>query len=215
MPTIQSLTLKARSTARSLTTAALCLTLTALAGCGDETTEPSDLPQAGSLGTEAVSLALAAWPTFTQITVGSQHSCGLMGDGKAYCWGYNADGQLGDGTITTRLKPVPVAGGLRFAQISAGSDHTCGITTENRAYCWGANGGNLGDGSTTGRSSPVAVAGTRRFRQIRSGANHTCAVNTYDVAFCWGSNWTGQLGDGTRTDRLVPARVLGGSPSGG
>lgn len=187
------------------------LTITALAGCGDEPTGPRDTSQGGSSDTGAVSLALAAWPVFTQITVGGQHSCALMGDGKAYCWGYNSWGQLGTGFASIQeRRPRPVAGGLRFAQISAGTDHTCGITTENRAYCWGANYGTLGDGTYTGRSSPVAVAGTRRFRQIRAGVHHTCAVNTSDVAFCWGVNFYGQLGDGTRTDRLVPVRVLGG-----
>jgi len=84
--------------------------------------------------------------------------------GAAYCWGYNAYGQLGDGTTTDRLVPTPVAGGLTFAAVSAGPivpfyGHTCGVTTSGTAYCWGDNfRGELGDGTTTQRLVPTAVA---------------------------------------------------------
>jgi alpha-tubulin suppressor-like RCC1 family protein len=81
-------------------------------------------------------------------------------DDQAYCWGDNGLGQLGHGTHTRRLTPVPVAGGLRFVQVSSGYTHTCGVTTDHRVYCWGHNGsGQLGDGTQgTNRLTPVAVA---------------------------------------------------------
>jgi alpha-tubulin suppressor-like RCC1 family protein len=76
----------------------------------------------------------------------------------AYCWGTNFSGELGDGTTTTRLAPVPVAGGLQFRQVSAGTNHTCGVTTGNVAYCWGLNDfGQLGDGTRDARLAPAAV----------------------------------------------------------
>ena len=84
--------------------------------------------------------------------------------GAGYCWGYNAYGQLGDGTTTDRLVPTPVAGGLTFAAVSAGTvvpffGHTCGVTTSGAVYCWGDNfAGELGDGTTTQRLVPTAVA---------------------------------------------------------
>jgi len=98
---------------------------------------------------------------FTRVTVGFAHTCGETTSKRAYCWGLNTNGQLGDGsTVTQRLKPVAVAGGLGFYQVSAGGSHTCGKTGASVAYCWGANfNGELGNGSTTESRTPVEVAG--------------------------------------------------------
>jgi alpha-tubulin suppressor-like RCC1 family protein len=52
-------------------------------------------------------------------------SCGVTTVDRAYCWGANGRGQLGDGTTTTRLKPVLVSGGLRFSRVSTGFEQTC------------------------------------------------------------------------------------------
>ncbi|MEE9213138.1 MAG: hypothetical protein V3U29_10845, partial [Phycisphaeraceae bacterium] len=84
--------------------------------------------------------------------------CGVTTAGDAYCWGFNFSGALGDGTMTQRLTPVPVAGGLSVAAVSAGGGHSCGVTTAGDGYCWGGNSfGDLGDGTTVGSSVPVLV----------------------------------------------------------
>src|SRR5207253_863820 len=135
-------------------------------------------------------------------------------DNQAYCWGANNSGQLGDGTTTTRLTPVAVAGRLRFGQVSPdGTQHSCGVTTDDRAYCWGRNVfGELGDGTTTARLTPVAVAGGLLFRQVSAGAFHTCGVTTGDLAYCWGyNNFFGALGDGRLINRRRPTAVAGAS----
>jgi alpha-tubulin suppressor-like RCC1 family protein len=138
-------------------------------------------------------------------------TCGLTTDNRAFCWGYNTQGELGDGTTFERWTPVPVAGTLRFRQVSAGYDNTCAVTTDFHAYCWGSNvHGVLGDGTTTRRLRPVAVAGGHRFRTVESFGYHTCGVSYPDEhAYCWGENFDGQLGDGTRIDRLTPVAVSG------
>jgi alpha-tubulin suppressor-like RCC1 family protein len=178
-----------------------------LSGCQDEVTSPQPAEHGPQLAT-AAQAALA----FRQVSTGHLHSCGVTTDDRAYCWGYNGWGQLGDGTRTTqRTVPTPVAGGLRFRQVSAAVAHSCGITTENKAYCWGDNDdGELGDGTRVNRLAPVAVAATRRFRQISAGGGHTCAVDLSDLAFCWGQASAGQIGDGTTTRRLFPRRVSQG-----
>jgi alpha-tubulin suppressor-like RCC1 family protein len=63
------------------------------------------------------------------------YTCGLTICHQAYCWGFNRNGQLGDGTTIDRTTPVAVVGGLRFREISGAARHTCAITLGNRAYC--------------------------------------------------------------------------------
>ena len=146
---------------------------------------------------------------FRQLAAGGEHQCGITTADRAYCWGYNYHGELGDGTTAYRASPVEVFGFQTFRSLSSQDNHTCGITFRNMAFCWGQNlWGQLGDGTTTSRLTPVWVAG-RRYVQISTGHAHTCAVNLYDRAFCWGSNDRGQLGDGTNTQRLTPVRVVG------
>ena len=90
---------------------------------------------------------------------GTAHTCGITTAGAAYCWGYNGEGELGDGTNTTASSPVPVAGGLSFASLSAGAFHSCGMTGGG-LYCWGDNTvGQLGDGTTINSNVPVKVVG--------------------------------------------------------
>ena len=75
-----------------------------------------------------------------------------------FCWGWNTDGRLGDGTTTQRATPVRVIGLTNATQVSAGGDHSCGIRPNGRGYCWGANGvGQLGDGTQTDRWTAVQV----------------------------------------------------------
>ena len=80
-----------------------------------------------------------------------------MSGGTAYCWGFNGQGQLGDGT--NRLVPVAVSGGRTYTALVAGGQHTCGLVSGGTAYCWGENYyGQLGDGTSgTNRTAPVAV----------------------------------------------------------
>jgi alpha-tubulin suppressor-like RCC1 family protein len=149
---------------------------------------------------------------FRQVSAGGTHTCGVTTDNRAYCWGANSLGQLGDGTTTMRFAPVAVMGGLRFAQVDAGIFHTCGLSyPDRRAYCWGSNSaGQLGDGSVSNRAAPVAVLGGRQFHQVSAGESHTCGVTSTSKPFCWGRNQFGQLGDSTTTTRLIPVSVAGG-----
>src|SRR5207302_10654728 len=91
-------------------------------------------------------------------STGTEHTCEVTAAGAAYCWGSNRTGQLGDGTTTQRLTPVPVASSVRFTAVSAGAFHTCALTAAGAAYCWGGNGaGQLGDGTGTDSFVPVPV----------------------------------------------------------
>jgi len=166
--------------------------------------------------------------SFTSLVAGGQHTCGLEAGGKAYCWGSNAYGQLGDGlsgnglgsTAANRAILAAVAGEHTFTSLVSSSlgNHTCGLTSAGQAYCWGWNpSGQVGDGSAIDRSVPVAISGGRTFTSLVAGAMHSCGLESSGAAYCWGLNWMGQLGDGTlglngdgtTLRRLSPVAVAG------
>lgn len=174
---------------------------------------------AGQLGDSTASATLVpvavfqtGWSTFAQITAGAQHTCAIDGSGAPWCWGYNADGRLGDGTTNLGLAPVLVQGSLTLASVSAGGAHTCGLDSSGLAYCWGSNTyGQIGDNSTTFASSPVAVTmpgGGVTFSEIWAGDKHTCALDgSSGQAWCWGYGGDGAVGAGSFVGTKVPVAV--------
>jgi alpha-tubulin suppressor-like RCC1 family protein len=162
-----------------------------------------------------------------QVDVGTAHSCAVLSDGTARCWGSNANGRLGMGLIGG-TSPHPVSVRRTFlspltdvVSISAGSSHTCAVISDGTARCWGsASGGRLGDGTVTGdRGTPVTVTdadGTlSRITAVSAGFSHTCALLADATARCWGSNGSGQLatGDvGGNEARAVTVTIDGDRP---
>jgi alpha-tubulin suppressor-like RCC1 family protein len=193
-------------------------TVAAVHGVATFTTLTLDAPgdgytlTAGAAGVaKAMSDTFGIHVTFAAVTAGGFHTCGVTSAGAAYCWGYNALGELGNGTATDHHSPVAVSGGLTFTEVSAGYYHTCGVTPAGAAYCWGYNAsGQLGNGTTTDSDIPVAVAGGLTFAGIAAGYDHTCGVTPTGLAYCWGDNYFGPLGDGSTTNRFSPVAVSGG-----
>jgi alpha-tubulin suppressor-like RCC1 family protein len=103
--------------------------------------------------------AEAAIPGVAAISAGERHTCLRVRSGRAYCWGDNEGGRLGDGTDEERITPVEVHGLPEVVAVSAGSMHTCAVAGEGAVFCWGVNDGQIGDGSDRDRPLPRAVAG--------------------------------------------------------
>jgi alpha-tubulin suppressor-like RCC1 family protein len=145
------------------------------------------------------------------VTTGGRHTCALVHNGGAWCWGDNKHGDLGDGTTTQRSLPVVVQGlPQKPAQISAGGGHTCALLTGGSVRCWGANSsGQLGNGSTSDSSVPVAVTGLSGAVAVAAGEAFSCALTGAGAVDCWGNNSNGQLGNGSTTDSDVPVQVSG------
>jgi alpha-tubulin suppressor-like RCC1 family protein len=87
------------------------------------------------------------------------HTCALAEDRAMHCFGRNAEGQLGDGTIDPTGLPREVPDGLRALRIAVGRFHTCAELVGGEVRCWGDNRfGQLGTGDLERRSRPTPVA---------------------------------------------------------
>ncbi|WP_445339747.1 RCC1 domain-containing protein [Bifidobacterium sp. ESL0825] len=149
------------------------------------------------------------------------HSLAVGSDGNAYAWGINVNGQLGDGTTTTRTMPVKVSkpagtpADFTYVQVSAGQYHSLAVGSDGNAYAWGDNSyGRLGDGTTDPRPTPVKVskpAGAPAgfaYVQVSAGCFHSLALGSDGNAYAWGNNQYGQLGNGTTTTQTItPVKV--------
>ncbi|MGH7517847.1 MAG: Ig-like domain-containing protein [Gemmatimonadales bacterium] len=173
---------------------------------------------------EGVSGAAALGVTlrFSSVSAGTDFTCAVTPVGTAYCWGRNAGGSLGNGSLQNRAEPAAVAlpVGVRFDSVSAGQDHACGLARDGIVYCWGSNSaGQLGTDDTFSRQTPAAVvaplgAPAVRYTNVSAGAQFTCARTTTDLVYCWGLNFDGQLGNGENaglpTANPRPLEVQGG-----
>jgi alpha-tubulin suppressor-like RCC1 family protein len=162
------------------------------------------------------SINVTVVPHFTQIATGAQHTCGISGTRRLYCWGSDINGNLGVGTASSdctaqiggrcNLVPIPVTGAERFVSVTAGEFHTCALTGNGTAYCWGGNYyGQVGTGTVGGEVRvPTAIVGGHTFTSISAGRMHTCGIDTGGDTWCWGWDEWGQLGAGiTGADRCT------------
>lgn len=134
------------------------------------------------LPTEVTGLATG----IAAVSAGYAHTCALTVAGTVKCWGFNADGRLGDGSQLDSNVPVDVSGLAGVRAIAAGGQHTCALTLAGTVSCWGFNGnGQLGDGSTVDSTTPVDASGLSGAVAVATGSHHSCAV-VGDRLRCWG-----------------------------
>ncbi|MBI3795231.1 MAG: RCC1 repeat-containing protein [Nitrospinae bacterium] len=151
------------------------------------------------------------------ISAGYQHSLALTSTGAVVAWGSNSNGQIGDGTTTNRYAPVQIGVVTNVIAITAGYQHSLAIKSDGSLYAWGNNSnGQLGDNTTTQRLSPVQVTDPSDstgfitgVASVAAGFHHSVALKKTGAVWAWGSNFNGQIGDGTSTDRWVPAKATG------
>ena len=148
-----------------------------------------------------------------QVSAGQYHSLGVRTNGTAWGWGCGFGGRIGDNRSTNRSSPVSVVGGfVDWCGVSAGDAHSLGVRTNGTAWAWGAGAsGRLGDGTVATKSSPVSVVGGfTDWCQVSAGTAHSLGLRTNGTAWAWGRNSSGELGNGTTTNRSSPVSVVGG-----
>jgi uncharacterized protein YjdB len=167
-------------------------------------------------GDSTIPKAVSGGFSFTDIASGLSHTCGVTSSGDMYCWGENADGQLGIGSTSQLLAPTTaVSGSQTWVDVSAGSAHTCGTTTTGKVYCWGANNnGQLGrdPNTTTNSNTPIEVTiSGASLDTVELGFGYSCAITSNSDAYCWGFNGQGNFGNGgANATQFTPVQVGGG-----
>ena len=169
-----------------------------------------------------------AGKTVTKIATGGFHALALTSDGTLVSWGWNLNGQLGDGTKDGQFfgaGPVAVVrsgalSGKTVTAISAGLFHSVALTSDGEVFTWGDNyESQLGEGTTIEHTSPIAAsAGSLNgefITAVDAASFHNVAVTSRGKLITWGRNSHGQLGDGTASERMLPVEVImGGAMSG-
>jgi cysteine-rich repeat protein len=147
---------------------------------------------------------------YVQVDAGDQHVCAVLADGVVHCWGRNIEGQLGDGTTTSRTRPVRVVGLPPAVQVSVESASTCALTRTGVVFCWGTGiFGRTGVLASTPTTVPLPLAA----RSLSGGSSHHCAVLADQTPRCWGSSQQGQLGvvDGQLNTIVQPTTFADGT----
>ena len=160
-----------------------------LVGCGRLGFNPVNGRDGGSDDTDTRVLLARAGENFTCAVRASDH--------RVYCWGANDDGQLGDGTTTSRSAPGPIVGFAdEVSQLVTAPGIACVLATTGAVWCWGNNAsGAVSPSVGAGASAPTHVLDGAT--QISTASDHSCAVLTTGDVWCWGDNTSDQLGRST------------------
>ncbi len=174
---------------------------------GDGTTTNKSLPVQVGVIAGVSAIDAGGTPSY-----GESHTVALQNDGTVWAWGYNVNGQLGDGTTTNRSLPVQVSGLTGVSAIKAGWKHTVALKNDGTVWNWGDNnGGELGNGTITNSSTPIQVTSlTGVYSAISAGMAYTIALKNDGVIWGWGSSEFGQLGQNAIGGySLTPIQVSG------
>jgi alpha-tubulin suppressor-like RCC1 family protein len=167
---------------------------------GCETKTINNRNHCGACGTTCAALCKGtACNDPVSIGGGYRHHCAILKDGDVYCWGRNEDGELGDGSVVSKTKPVKVALSKSALQVDGDAIRTCAVLADRTVACWGQE-----------SNTPKVVPSLANIKQIAVAINHMCAVDQVGKLYCWGDNGYGQLGTGNTTWKMFPAHIMSG-----
>ncbi len=142
------------------------------------------------------------------VSAGYAHTVAAMSNGEVYAWGWNKDGQLGDGGTTDASAPLKVPGLAKVIAVEAGYEFSMALDSDGCVWTWGSNlFGQLGDGTNTDRHAPAKIPSLSSIVDIAAGDRFAAALKNDGTVWTWGYNGYGQLGDGTYTNRNQPVKV--------
>ena len=155
--------------------------------------------------------------TFVAVAQGLNHTLALTDAGVVWSWGLGTNGQLGRSPAQGTGDPpgtIPGLANVTVVEIAAAGDFSMARDTLGRVWTWGRNtNGQLGRNCVFGTCidtfAPGMISGLSGTLGIAAGTSHGLAIATNATARSWGLNSSGQLGDGTTTQRNTPVTVSG------
>lgn len=145
---------------------------------------------------------------------GAFHSLAIKSDGTLWAWGYNAYGQLGDGTETQRLTPVQVGTDTDWVAVTGGQYHSVALKADGTLWSWGDNYyGSLGQGLSGGpaQSTPARIGTDTDWAAVDTKYYHSLALKTDGTLWGWGYNNHYTLGTGNGLNQVAPIQIGGDS----
>jgi alpha-tubulin suppressor-like RCC1 family protein len=157
--------------------------------------------EVGNGSTTDVTTPVQILTNVVAVSTRAYRSTVLKADGTVWTWGQSL-----------ALVPTQVAALTNVRAIAQGSSHALALKQDGTVWAWGDNGnGQLGNNSTSNSATPVQVQGLTGVSAIAAGERFSVALlgagEAESTVWTWGQNTSGQLGDGTNTQRLVPVRV--------
>ncbi|MCT4581309.1 MAG: T9SS type A sorting domain-containing protein [Flavobacteriales bacterium] len=143
--------------------------------------------------------------TWNMVSAGSEFALALKNDGTLWAWGYNYNGQLGDGTTTTRHTPIQIGSDSNWVYINAGAKHSFGIKADSTLWSWGSD--QHGQAGRGGNLRVPMQVGTDKWVTIHGGGMHSVGIKNDSTLWTWGRNLYAQLGDGTTTSKGIPYQI--------
>jgi alpha-tubulin suppressor-like RCC1 family protein len=145
------------------------------------------------------------------VTSGYSHVLAIKTDGTLWGWGSNGNGQLGIGIVADPLSPRQIGAANNWKIVEAGSYYSIGLKKDGTLWGWGYNfSGILGTGTVGGNRYVVGQIGTDTdWKSVSTSfdGGHVLAIKNDETLWAWGSNFSGELGDGTQINRLVPTKI--------
>ena len=156
--------------------------------------------------------------TWSVLSAGEFHTVALLGTNCAvngcplYAWGYNQNGQLGDGTTTDIRTPTKIGSVTTWIAVAAGRAHTLAVKKDGSLWAWGRNfSAQLGDGTQADRLVPTVVGTVKTWKAVAAGESHSIGIQTDGSVWTWGTKDFGQTGQGVGNP-AIPVTMLDSSP---
>jgi alpha-tubulin suppressor-like RCC1 family protein len=163
----------------------------------------------GILIATLLSGAAAFAMTYATVAAGGGHALALADDGTVWAWGFNDQGQLGDGTLQYSTAPVQVQGLPEIKAISAGYTSSMALGRDGTVWTWGSNqSGELGDGTATSHPRPSKISTLDQINAIAMGAGTAMALRTDGTVWLWGLNHDGAI-HASHANVLTPVQMSG------